>query len=194
MCKNSAIVTVVYGSQDDRKVRMVQVNSPLSLKADKFDDFIESLKRYAEPVLTDSGEYKRQRIAGLDDIVSIYAVGLGLASVDNKNAFGVAVTASEAVKADIDTADGKKKACADLKRTLDSRFADNDWCDSFSWKVTNNHINRCIKNRTVRHTTVNIRGTQTGNVERESALDVKGMCECIVSITQSKMQIVKSFV
>lgn len=189
--KDSRIIIVACG-QDFTSRKSIQVNAPLSMKADRFDDFIKELEELAKPVATESGTLKKRSVSDLDKLVNIWAVGLGLVTV-NRSAFGQAVTVAELVAGSLDSAKGKTSAVENMTKLLSRQCSNNDWCDEFTWKVTNNHINRMVKTKTNRNINVNRRGTQTGNVTREYGVDIKAVCDAVVDICQCKMKVVKTF-
>lgn len=190
--KDSRIINVACG-QDFASIKRIQVNAPLSMKADKFDSFVAELAELAKPVANDAGTLRKRSVADLDKLVNIWAVGLGLVTV-NRNAFGQAVTVAELVAGAMESDKAKASAREDMTKLLTRQCSDNDWCDAFTWKVTNNHINRMVKTYCKRTVVVNQRQTQTGNVERTYKADVKAVCESVVDICQCKMQIQKTFI
>lgn len=190
--KDSRIINVACG-QDFASIKRIQVNAPLSMKADKFDSFVAELAELAKPVANESGTLKKRSVADLDNLVNIWAVGLGLVTV-NRSAFGQAVVVAELVAGSLESTKGKTSAVENMTKLLARQCSNNDWCDEFVWKVTNNHINRMVKTYCKRTVVVNQRQTQTGNVERAYKADIKAVCESVVDICQCKMQIQKTFI
>lgn len=190
--KESRIISVACG-QDFLSTKQIQINSPLSMKKDQFDSFVDELAKLAKPVTTETGTLRKRSVADLDKLVNIWAVGLGLVTV-HRNAFGQAVTVAELVAGALESDKGKTSARENMQKLIDRQCSDNDLCEAFNWKVTNNHINRMVKTYCKRTITVNLRQTQTGNVERGYKADVRAVCESVVDICQSKMKIQKSFI
>ena len=189
MCKDSRFITVKATSG----AYQMQVNLPLSLKADKADDFAKKLQELADEAKLDDGKVIKKKITLIDDLVKVYAVSLGIVAIDRQHMTGCAVRCAENVSKVFDTAD-KKTAREELKKTLDRIASDNEYCDTFNWKVENRHINQMTAIKTDRHDRVNKRQTQTGNIERAGRIDVRAWCDTVRSLTQCKMQIFKDYV
>lgn len=189
MCKDSRFITVKATSG----AYQMQVNLPLSLKADKADDFAEKLQELADSARIEDGKVIKKKVALIDDLVKVYAVSLGIVAVDRQHMTGCAVRCAEQVSKVFDNSD-KKTAREEVKKTLDRIASDNEYCDSFNWKVENRHINQMTAVKTDRHDRVNKRQTQTGNIERSGRVDVRAWCDTVRALTQCKVQIQKVFV
>lgn len=188
--KDSRLITI----KSVRGAYLVQVNMPLSLKPDKVDDFTKALQDMANlATFDDDGKIVRHSVAGIDDLPTVYAVSLGIVSIDRKNMYGVAPRNAELI-ADAFGKNDKKTAVDDLQKALGRIASNNDWCDEFSWKVTNNTVNRMTAGKTERHDKVNKRDSQTGNIERVGRVDVRAWCDVVRSLTQCKQQTVKTFI
>lgn len=190
MCKDSRIISMKTANGS----RMKQVNMPLSLKADKVDDFAKALQDMANESFYDEKKDKivRKSVAKIDDLVTVYAVSLGIVTVDRKNMTGVAVTNAKCV-ADAAMKSDKKTAREDLQKGIARLFSGNDWCDDFNWKIENRHVNAMTSIKTEDHSTVNKRNSQTGNTDRTGRIDVKAWCDTVRSFTQCRMKIVKDY-
>lgn len=189
MCKASRLITV----KATNGAYQMQVNMPLSLKADKADDFAEKLQELADSARIEDGKVIKKKVALIDDLVKVYAVSLGIVAVDRQHMTGCAVRCAEQVSKVFDNSD-KKTAREEVKKTLDRIASDNEYCDSFNWKVENRHINQMTAVKTDRHDRVNKRQTQTGNIERSGRVDVRAWCDTVRALTQCKVQIQKVFV
>ena len=189
MCKDTRFVTVKATSG----AYQIQVNMPLSLKADKVDDFTKALQGLADEAKLDDGKVVKKKVTLIDDLVKVYAVSLGIVAVDRQHMTGCAVRCAEQVSKVFDTAD-KKTAKEELKKTLDRIASNNEYCESFNWKIENRHINQMTAVKTDRHDRVNKRQTQTGNIERAGRVDVRAWCDTVRSLTQCKIQLQKVYV
>lgn len=189
MCKASRFVTV----KSARGAFMLQVNMPLSLKADKVDDFTKALQDMADlATINEDGKVIKHSVRLIDDLPTVYAVSMGIVTVDRKNMTGVAVSNAKLVSECFDS--DKKKAVEDLKKGVQRIASDNDYCDSFNWQIKNNIVNRMTAVKTERHDRVNKRNSQTGNIERAGRVDVRAWCDTVRSLTQCKIEIVKTFI
>ena len=190
MCKDSRFVTIKASAG----AYMKQVNMPLSLKADKVDDFAKALQELSDwSFFDENGKLVKKSVSMIDDPVTVYAVAMGIVTVDRKNMTGVAVTNAECV-ADAAMKSDKKTAREDLQKGIDRLFSDNEWCDSFNWKIENRHVNAMTSVKTENHDRVNKRNSQTGNTERVGRVDVKAWCDTVRSLTQCKIQLQKVYV
>lgn len=190
MCKDSRIVSMKSASG---KITWFQVNMPLSLKADKVDAFADALQAMADEAEVKDGKLVKKVVSLIDDPVKVYAVSLGIVSVDRRNMCGRAVRNAQLV-ADAMASSDKKAAREDLQKAVNGMFSGNEWCDDFNWKVENRYINAMTVGKTDRHDRVNSRQTQTGNIERSGRVDIRAWCDEVRSLTQCKVQIVKTFV
>lgn len=189
MCKDSRIINVKSAS----KAYMLQVNMPLSLKADKVDEFTKALQDLADKAVIDDGKLVRHSVAKIDDLVTVYAVSLGIVSIDRRNMYGVAPANAELIAECFDSND-KKEAVEDLRKAVQRIASSNDWCDDFKWQIKNCHVNKMTVGKTERHDRVNKRQSQTGNIERTGRVDVRTWCDVVRSLTQCKIEIVKAYV
>lgn len=175
MCKATRIINV----KTARGISMVQVNLPLNLELEKADEFAADLQALADEATVEDGKVKKKVVSLIDNAVKVYAVSLGIVSIDRKNMCGRAVTNAELVSEAALYGD-KKAAREDLKKAVDGMFSGIDW------KVENRHINMMTSVKTDRNDRVNRRGTQTGNVERSGRVDVRAWCDTVRSMTQCK--------
>ena len=189
MCKDSRFISV----KSTRGAYQLQVNMPLSLKSDKADDFAAALQKLANEAYIDGDKLIKGSVAKIDDLVTVYAVSLGIVTIDRKNMYGVAPMNAELIAAAYEKSD-KKTAREDLEKAVQRIAADNEWCEAFTWKISNNHVNRMASGKTERHDRVNKRNSQTGNIDRVGRVDVRAWCDGVRDLTQAKMQIVKTFV
>lgn len=175
MCKATRIINV----KTARGISMMQVNLPLNLELEKADEFASELQALADEATVEDGKVKKKVVSLIDDAVKVYAVSLGIVSIDRKNMCGRAVRNAELVS-EASLSGDKKTAREDLKKAVDGMFSGIDW------KVENRHINMMTSVKTDRNDRVNRRGTQTGNVERSGRVDVRAWCDTVRSMTQCK--------
>lgn len=175
MCKATRIINV----KTARGISMIQVNLPLNLELEKADEFAADLQALADEATVEDGKVKKKVVSLIDNAVKVYAVSMGIVSIDHKNMCGRAVTNAELVSEAAHYGD-KKAAREDLKKAVDGMFPGIDW------KVENRHINDMTSVKTDRNDRVNRRGTQTGNVERSGRVDVRAWCDTVRSMTQCK--------
>lgn len=175
MCKATRIINV----KSARGITMMQVNLPLNLELEKADEFAGALQALADETTVEDGKVVKKAVALIDDAVKVYAVSLGIVSIDRKNMCGRAVTNAELVSKASLSGD-KKVAREDLKKAVDGMFPGIDW------KVENRHVNAITTVKTDRNDRVNRRGTQTGNIERSGRIDIRAWCDTVRSLTQCK--------
>ena len=88
MCKDSRFVTV----KSAHGAYLLQVNMPLSLKPDKVDDFTKALQDMADlATIDEDGKVLKHAVMLIDDLPTVYAVSMGIVTIDRKNMTGVAV-------------------------------------------------------------------------------------------------------